>query len=153
MAVLHAYLVDGCELGADWASVQAWALPVSLALVEGPPWRPLSAAVQHGAARRLLPVQRPGRRLVPAELGAALAVAVRGAGLAVQAALLSPGARGQPLWDVFVVRWWAALVRAAVEIIKNSFSKLVTVISSAPRARESSSSRSNHFFFFLKISA
>lgn len=97
--------------------MQTRALAVSLApaALEAPR-RPLPAAVQHGATRRLLALQRPGRRLVPPELRAALAVAVRGAGLAVQRTLLAPGTRGQTLGDVLVVCGRAALVRAAVDV-------------------------------------
>lgn len=68
----------------------------------------LPAAVDQ-PARRLLPVQRSSRRLVPAELGAALPVAVGRAGLPVQPAVMAAGARRQPLGDVLGVGGGAAL--------------------------------------------
>lgn len=97
--------------------MQTRALAVSLApaALEAP-GRSLPAAVQHGATGRFLALQRPGRRFVPSELRAALAVTVRGAGLAVQRPLLAPGTRGQTLGDVLVVCGGPALVRAAVEV-------------------------------------
>lgn len=81
--------------------------------VPEPPRRPLPATVEHPAGR-LLPVQRPGGRLVPPELGAALPVTVRGAGLPVQAVVAS-GAGGQTLGDVLRVGGGAALTGTAAE--------------------------------------
>lgn len=101
-------LIDRREWGAHRARVEAGPL------VKHPARRPLPAAVQDPAGG-LLPVQGARGGLVPAELSAALAVAVRGAGLTVQAPLLRPGARGQALRDVLVVGGGASLVGAAVE--------------------------------------
>ena len=80
--------------------------------VSEPPGRPLPAAVQHPAGR-LLPVQRSGGRLVPSELGAALSVPVRGAGLPVQA-VVAAGARGQTFGDVLRVGGRASLTGTPV---------------------------------------
>lgn len=76
--------------------------------VPEPPGGSLPAAVDQPSGR-LLPVQRPGRRLVPPELGAALPVAVGGAGLPVEAAVMAAGARRQPLGDVLGVGGGAPL--------------------------------------------
>lgn len=75
--MLTTYLVDWGELCSDRPGMESGAVPES-------PRRPLPAAVEHPAGR-LLPVQRAGGRLVPPELGAALTVTVRGAGLPMQA--------------------------------------------------------------------
>ena len=72
----------------------------------------LPAAVVH-PARGLLPLQGPRRGLVPPELGPALPVAVRRAGLPVEA-LVAPGARRQALGDVLCVGGGAALAGTAV---------------------------------------
>lgn len=72
------------------------------------PGRSLPATVDH-PARRLLSVQRPSRRFVSPELGAALPVSVRRAGLPVEAAVVAAGARRQPLGDVLGVRGGATL--------------------------------------------
>lgn len=77
------------------------------------PRRPLPATVKH-SARRLLPVQRPGGRLVPSELGAALPVTMWGAGLPVQA-VMAARARGQTLGDVLCVGGRASLTGTTVE--------------------------------------
>lgn len=98
------YLVDGCELRAHRAG------GVQPAAVAEAARRPLAAAVQR-SARRLLPLQRPGGRLVPPELGATLAVAVRRAGLAVQP-VVAARPRGQALGDVLGVGGRSALTGA-----------------------------------------
>lgn len=98
------YLVDGRELRAHRAG------GVQPAAVAEAARRPLAAAVQR-SARRLLPLQRPGGRLVPPELGATLAVAVRRAGLALQPVVAArPG--GQALGDVLGVGGRSALTGA-----------------------------------------
>lgn len=98
------YLVDGRELRAHRAG------GVQPAAVAEAARRPLAAAVQR-SARRLLPLQRPGGRLVPPELGATLTVAVRRAGLAVQPVVAArPG--GQALGDVLGVGGRSALTGA-----------------------------------------
>lgn len=76
--------------------------------VREPPGGSLPATVDHPAGR-LLPVQRPSRRFVPSELGAALPVPMGRAGLPVQAAVVAAGARGQPLGDVLGVGGGATL--------------------------------------------
>lgn len=81
--------------------------------VPEPPRRPLPAAVEHPAGR-LLPVQRSGGRLVSSELGAALPVAMRGAGLPVQT-IVAAGARGQTLGDVLCVGGGTSLTGTPVE--------------------------------------
>lgn len=96
---LH-YLVYRCQLCSHRPSMESGAVPES-------PRRPLSAAVKD-SARRLLPVQRSGRRLVPSELGAALPVTVWGAGLPMQA-VMAAWARGQTLGDVLCVGGRASL--------------------------------------------
>lgn len=101
------YLVDGRELRAHRAG------GVQSAAVAEATRRPLPTAVQR-SARRLLPLQRPGGRLVSPELGAALAVAVRRAGLAVQP-VVAARPRAQPLGDVLAVGGRAALTGAPAE--------------------------------------
>lgn len=100
------YLVNRGELCSDRPGVESGAVPKS-------PRRPLPATVEH-PARRLLPVQRPGGGLVPSELGAALPVTMRGAGLPMQA-VVAAGTRGQTLGDVLCVGGWASLTRTTVE--------------------------------------
>ena len=80
--------------------------------VPEPPRRPLPATVQH-SARRLLSVQRSGGGFIPSELGAPLPVAMRRAGLSVQA-VMAAGARGQTLGDVLCVGGWASLAGTTV---------------------------------------
>lgn len=82
--------------------------------VPEPPGRPLPAAVEHPAGR-LLPVQRPGRGLVPSELSTALPVTMRRAGLTVQAIVVAAGARGQALGDVLGVGGRPSLAGTAAE--------------------------------------
>lgn len=77
------------------------------------PRGPLPATVQH-SARRLLSVKWSGRRFVPSEFGAALPVAMRGAGLSMQA-VVAAGARGQTLGDVLCVGGRASLTGTAVK--------------------------------------
>ena len=74
----------------------------------------LPAAVVH-PARGLLPLQGPCRGLVPPEFRPALAVAVRRAGLAVEA-LMAAGPRRQALGDVLCVGGGAALAWTAVGV-------------------------------------
>ena len=100
------YLVNGGELCPDGPGMESGAVPE-------PPRRPLPAAVEHPAGR-LLPVQRSGRRLVSSELGAALPVAMRGAGLPVQT-VMAAGARGQTLGDVLRVGGGTSLTGTPVE--------------------------------------
>ena len=76
--------------------------------VREPPGGSLPATVDH-PAWRLFSVQRPSRRFVPSEFGAALPVTMGRAGLPVQAAVMATGARGQPLGDVLGVGGGAAL--------------------------------------------
>lgn len=103
---LPQYLVNRGQLCSHRPGMESGAVPES-------PRGPLPATVQH-PARRLLPVQGPGRRLVPSELGAALPVAVWGAGLSMQA-VVAAGARGQTLGDVLCVGGRASLTGTTVQ--------------------------------------
>ena len=93
-------------------------------ILKDPARGPVPAALQHPsgglvvferAGGGLVSVQGPGGRLVPAELCAPFAVAVRGAGVPVQAAVLGAGAGGQPLGNVLSVAGRAPLGGAAME--------------------------------------
>lgn len=103
------HLVDlgqGCPHGSHWQ-------PAPAAVFKGPPWGPLPPRAEH-AAWGLLPLQRAARRLVPAQLGPPLSVAVGCAWLSrVAGAFGWCWAGGHTLGDVLVVRWWASLVGAA----------------------------------------
>lgn len=112
------HLIDRREWRANGSRVEAG--PV----LKHPAWGPVPAPLQapagglvvvEGSGGGLVSVQRAGGGLVPAELCAALTVAVRGAGVAVQAAVLGAGAGGQPLGDVLGVAGRAPLGGAAME--------------------------------------
>lgn len=88
--------------------------PPSAGVLEEASRGALPAGAQE-AAWGFLPLQRPPRGLVPAQLRAALAVPMGRAGLpGVAGPLRGPRAGGHALGDVLVVCGRASLVRAAV---------------------------------------
>ena len=87
--------------------------PAPAAVFKQPPGGPLSPRAEH-PARGLLSLQGAARRLVPAQLGPPLAVAVGCAWLSrVAGAFGRRWAGGHALGDVLVVRGRASLVGAA----------------------------------------